>query len=186
MAGWDTAATKSEFNANEQVNNLMAGRNRIDDYKFGSESKREVSSFEDATATDKGFWDFFNFSKSKEYSIVGIDGNQIGNMRSSIEDYVSGVQSYLEKAVQATEDQISGGLRGGEAEAAVKAYLDKVKMYVTNLVSTLNSFGDKLADVGNAWVQAQSNAGSNINTTTGAFSEGSAYTSQVQYKGPSR
>ena len=185
MAGWETKSTASSFDANEQIKNMMSGRQRTNDYK-AFESIAEVGAFAESME-DNGAPDFWSFVKgSREYSIVGIDGTQVETMRASIEEYVSSVQSYLEEAIVTTEDEIANALRGGEAEAAVKAYLDKVKAYITNLVSTLNAFGDKLADVGNAWVQAQSNIGSNVNTSTGAFSEGSAYTSQVQYKGASR
>lgn len=185
MAGWDTAATQSDFNAHEQVKGVMSGRNRIDDYKFGNESKRELNAFNEATESSQSWLEKI-FSSDKEYSIIGIDGTKVGDMRGAIEEYVSRVQAYLDKAIVATEEQIANALRGGDAEAAVKGYLDKVKNYVTNLVSTLNAFGDKLADIGNAWVQSQSNIGSSVNTTTGSFSEGSSYTSQVQYRGPSR
>lgn len=186
MAGWETTATSSTFNTNEIIKNQMSGRQRTNDFGGLStfESSGEISAFEDATSTAPDLWNWV--SKIKEYSVVGIDGNQIETMRAAITAYVEDVQKYLENAIVATEDKIHGGLRGGEAEAAVKSYLDKVKEYVYNLVSTLNTFSDKLADVGNAWVIAQSQMGSSINTSTGAFSSGSAYVADKQYNGSSQ
>ena len=124
--------------------------------------------------------------KISGYNIIGINGNEVPRMREAIEEYVQNIQTYLEEAIIATEEQIAKAFRGGEAEAAVKQYLEKVKAYIHNVVSTLNAFSDKLADVGNAWVKAQSNIASNVNTSTGSFSEGNTYSTTIQYSGPSR
>lgn len=137
--------------------------------------------------TVAGMFGYDDFEKKiSGYNIIGINGNEVPRMREAIEEYVQNIQTYLEEAIVATEDQIAKAFRGGEAEAAVKQYLEKVKAYVHNVVSTLNAFSDKLADVGNAWVKAQSNIASNVNTSTGSFSEGNTYSTTVQYGGPSR
>lgn len=206
MASWDTGVTASTFDAGSKVQSQAEGRNRdtFNPYKAGTGfntlavSDREYSAgmtdnfgFDSqgdfyGQYTDSG--DFFNGFESNTtgYNIIGIDGNQVGNMISAVNNYVENVQSYLENAVSATRAEIATAFRGGEAEKAVDEYLEKVKKYVHNLVSTLNAFGDKLADVGNAWVAAQSNIASNVNSSTGDFSEGNAYSPEIQYNGPSR
>ena len=136
----------------------------------------------------KTFGDFLGFGGiTTGYDIVGINGNGIPAIRDAITAYVEAVQTYLDNALRNAQEHVSVGFRGGEAEKAVVAYLDKVREYIYNLISGLLAFNDKLNDVGNAWVQAQQNIGSNINTSTGAFSAGSAYTgNNVQYQGASR
>lgn len=200
MANWNEGTTaQTSFSAQEQIKNQMSGRQRITDYHKNNvwEMTGEGKNFSNTMSylgkvrdTKKGFLglDFLAKDKVTDYSVVGIDGNQISNMTSAIETYVAKVQSHLENALVATEEQISGAFRGGDAEKAVRDYLEKIKTYVYNLVSTLNAFADKLNDVGNAWVQAQSNIGSNVNVSTGNVSEGTAYQagSNVQYQGPSR
>jgi len=42
-----------------------------------------------------------------------------------------------------------------------------------------------IADVGNAWIKAQENIGSNVKTATGNFSAGTKYTEDVTYSGSS-
>lgn len=200
MANWETTATNSTYNTSEVMNNQMSGRQRTADFtKSGSgfwEQTGEGFSYNGTmggagTFTEKRSFlglDFLAADKIRQYSVVGIDGNQISTMTSAIEEYVASVQTFLESAIVASEEQIASSIRGGDAEAAVKGYLEKVKSYVHNLVSTLNTFQDKLNDVGNAWVQAQSQIGSSVNASTNAFSEGTAYTggSNVQYSGASR
>lgn len=198
MADWKTEHTNSGYNASEIINNQMSGRQRTTDFSEKNlfEMTGEQLSYGGAMKTSGAFVekrslfgsDIFAAFIPREYSIVGIDGNQISNMTGAIDAYVGEVQGFLETAIVATEDQIASAIRGGDAETAVKGYLDKVKSYVHNLVSTLNTFQDKLNDVGNAWVQAQSQIGSTVNTSTGSFSEGTAYTggSNVQYQGSSR
>lgn len=197
MANWETAATTSNYNASDVINNQISGRQRIQDGKlFGSEQLGEAVDYgntmsSSGTFTEKRSFlglDFLAPDKIGQYSVVGIDGQQISNMTGAIEEYVGNVQTYLEEALKASEDAISSAFRGGDAEKAFAAYLQKVKNYVHNLVSTLGAFQDKLNDVGNAWVQAQSQIGTNVNTSAGAFSEGTTYTggSQVTYQGSSR
>jgi len=205
MSNWQTGATSSSFDAGAKVNEQFDARGQRDNTGgMGYETLIASDKQYDRKMNDGFGWDFndgayygettdsgdlFNGFKDKVsgYNIVGIDGNQVPQMRAAIETYVEEVQGYLEDAITATQAEIATAFRGGEAEKAVEGYLSKVKSYVHNVVSTLNAFSDKLADVGNAWVQAQSNIASNINTSTGAFSEGSTYQpNQVQYTGPSR
>lgn len=194
---WDTNYINSTFNAGEYANNLQAGRNRVE-ASGNVDVNNPMSGFGQTSTIERNVLDYakeiFTFGIANTgtevisgYDIVGIDGNQIGNMIEAILVYVNTVQEYLKNAVEATQSEIAAAIRGGEAEAAVKAYLEKVKTYVHNLVSSLKAFVDKLYDVGNAWVQAQAAFGQTINTSTGSFNEGSSYQDgQVTYHGPSR
>ena len=189
MANWETGSTGSSYNNMEALKNQISGRSRTDDLGFGGqgfESLSEMAAFDDAVSSVPDFW---NFVKGiKEYSVVGIDGSQISTMTGAIESYVSDIQQGLEDAINTTRESIKGGFRGGDVEKAVQDYMDKVKEYIFNLVSSLNLFVDKLNDVGNAWVAAQQSFGSSVNSSAGSFSAGTAYQagSQVTYNGASR
>lgn len=195
MASWETQATASGFDANAARNSIMEGRQR------GNESQNfglglNTGGFEQSshTTVSEGTGDYllrgftFGLYDGREYNtttsgydIVGINGNQVEPMRQSIRDYVSEVQGLIDTTLSTSADQARNAFRGEEAIAAVNAYIDKIKDYCKNITSTLLAFSDKLADVGNAWKAAQENIAGNVNSSTGTFSEGTAYTESVQY-----
>ena len=131
MANWETSATSTTFSAKEQIQNVTSGRQRAQDYsKIGMFEKAGEAINYGTTMAGAGTFiekksllgiDWLAKDKVKQYSVVGIDGNQIGNMTGAIEEYVANVQTYLEKAITASEEQISTAFRGGDAEAAVPA-----------------------------------------------------------------
>lgn len=171
MASWSTEAAASSFNANTVITDMTTQRQR--DTASGGSFLGSVSDF------------LGGITGGGKYSIVGINGNEISTMENAITNYVTNAQTMLEKALQNIEETLKSGFRGGDAEAAVKAYLEKVKEYVKNLVDSLNSFKDKLRDVGNAWVKAQQEFGTSVNNAAGSYGTGTAYTESVQYSGPS-
>ena len=191
MASWETQATASGFDANAARNSIMEGRQR------GNESQNfglglNTGGFEQTSSThhhDVGINWFgvdwggndYTTTTTSGYDIVGINGNQVEPMRQSIRDYVSEVQGLIDTTLSTSADQARNAFRGEEAIAAVNAYIDKIKDYCKNITSTLLAFSDKLADVGNAWRAAQENIAGNVNSSTGTFSEGTAYTESVQY-----
>ena len=115
----------------------MSGRQRITDYSKqnvwemageGHNFSNTMSDLGKVRDVKKGAFgiDFLVKDKITDYSVVGIDGNQISNMTNAIETYVAKVQSHLENALVATEEQIAGAFRGGDAEKAVRDYLEKI------------------------------------------------------------
>lgn len=194
MASWETEATQSGFDANSSMSNMIGGRGRTVDFSShsGVESLGEVISTGDTLSgvgehevSDAKWWNIFTWGDTKTvgYDIVGIKATEVPKMREAINDYVNNVATYLDSAIDTSKAQAKTAFRGSEAEEAVKAYLDKVKDYVNNLVSQLLAFSDKLADIGNAWIDAQQKIASNVNASKGAFSEGTKYTETVQYRG---
>lgn len=196
MANWETEATQSGFDATSSMRNMMQGRERTND--SGSSFGGFEQTYEgigtdlrlDALGQhEESAWKWYKpistigDTKTVGYDIVGIKATEVPKMREAINDYVNNIITYLEGAIDTSKAQAKTAFRGSEAEEAVKAYLDKVKDYVNNLVSQLLAFSDKLADIGNAWIQAQSNIASNVQASTASFGEGSRYTETVQYRG---
>ena len=189
MASWESEVAKSTYDANSVVTNMETNRAR-DGFsepsawdQFTGNADPNGDSFgsvggEQATG-------FFGNGPVQGYNIVGINGNEVGNMCAAIEDYVASVQSVLKTAIDTTRAELNTGFRGSQAEASVKAYLEKTREYINNLSSTLNSFQAKLNDVGNAWVSAQANIAASVSASSGAFDAGKQYTVDVQYNGPS-
>ena len=202
MANWKTDVTTSNFNSTQALNDITQGRQRTEDFsKFGGfESMGEVlgsgitgqhqtlnTSFGNSPLGHlEAGWNWLTgdgFTKTTGYDIVGISATQIGPMRDAINTYVQNVETYLNNVLEDEKDAAHDAFRGEDAEREVKAYLDKVHTYIINLTPTLLAFSDKLADVGNAWIDAQQNIGTNVNSSAGAFSEGTKYQESVTYKG---
>ena len=194
MASWETETTQSGFDANSSMSNMIGGRGRTVDFSShsGVEHFGEAMSTGDIMSgvgehkvSDADWYNPFSWGDTKTvgYDIVGIKATEVPKMREAINDYVNNVTTYLDSAIDTSKAQAKTAFRGSEAEEAVKAYLDKVKDYVNNLVSQLLAFSDKLADIGNAWIDAQQKIASSVNASKGAFSEGTKYTETVQYRG---
>ena len=184
MANWDSEVAASQYDADQALNSHISGRNREDGSIQGSIANlaSATDSLDDMGEQNQA-WDIFDWVDNKGYDIVGIKGSEVSNMRNSINEYVKNVQTYLNGVLKDKKNKAKDAFRGTEAEAAVKEYLDKVATYINNLLSQLNSFSDKIADVGNAWIQSQSNIAGSVNAAKNAFSEGSSYTESVQYRG---
>lgn len=194
MANWETEATQSGFDASSSMSNMIGGRGRTADFSkySGFETAGEslynggvMQGVGEHEVSDADWYNPLSWGDTKTvgYDIVGIKATEVPKMREAINDYVNNITSYLDGAIDTSKAQARTAFRGSEAEEAVKAYLDKVKDYVNNLVSQLLAFSDKLADIGNAWIDAQQKIASSVNASKGAFSEGTKYTETVQYRG---
>lgn len=207
MASWETQTTASTHEAQASLNAQVKGRNRDSVSMFDGLSGVDFGGYQQQSNTLGGMGAGLAISNTlfpanpfasaagiaigggigstqiTGYDMVGIVGSQVGPMRDSIAVYVSKIQKYVEEAIEKADAGMNSAFRGVDAQREVKAYLEKVKLYITNLISQLISFSDKLADVGNAWIKAQENIGSSVNASTGAFSEGTAYTESVTYQG---
>ena len=205
---WNVEATKSSLNTSAALDGLQDGRNRnLGDRikyqtldanlgRYGEKTEKVYNSSGDAFAS--GLFDPFNLGYgdkivdlwggttevTKGYDIVGIKGTMVEPMRESIRGYVESVQKVMNTALDAVPEEARKAFRGEEALVEINKYIEKVRAYCQNVISALLVFSDKLADVGNAWNAAQQNMATTISSTTGAFSEGSAYTEGVQYTGP--
>ncbi len=179
MSSWNTETTVSQHDSNTALNTQIGGRNR-DTFET---SGLNFGGYEYSEA--KELWNDWLGSSfgtmNAGYDMVGIAGPEVENMREAIRAYVSNVQNVLKKVIEDSSNGINAAFRGSQAQEAVISYLEKVRLYINNLTSDLLSFSDKLADVGNAWKKAQEAIAGNINTSTGSFSEGTAYTENVTY-----
>lgn len=180
MSSWETATTSSTHDAQAALNTHTGNRNRdtssTGGLNFGGYDSRAVY----GSTYMRGRNEMSDLVHGG-YDMVGIVGTQVEPMRESIRTYVNDVQTVLADAIANAETGMNDAFRGVDAQAAVKEYLAKVKLYVNNLVTQLLSFSDKLADVGNAWQKAQENIGATVKTSTGSFSEGTAYVDNVTY-----
>lgn len=203
MSSWETGVTASSHDAGAALSSQIEKRKRdtggSGKLDFGGYSQHNhagqgsaigagigyVLGGHGGAAVGAGLGGLIGGTHESGYSMVGINGGEVTNMRKAVVDYVVAVQTSVDQAIKNAEDGIDDAFRGADARAAVIEYLEKVKLYITNLISQLESFADKIADVGNAWIAAQESFGSNVKTATGNFSEGTAYTQNVTYKGGS-
>lgn len=203
MSSWETGVTASSHDVGAALSSQMEGRQR----DTGGSGKLDFGGYNQhnhagqGALVGAGFGGFLGgplggaigaevgalvgANTISGYNMVGINGGEVTNMRNAVVDYVVAVQKSVEDAIKNAEDGIDDAFRGADARAAVIEYLEKVKLYITNLISQLESFADKIADVGNAWIAAQESFGSSVKSATGNFSEGTAYTQNVTYNGGS-
>ena len=202
MNDWNVGATKSSLDTSTALEQMKDGRNRKDLLGgtlydrganlggYGEKTKTEHNGW--GSVIDGSPWGrMFGTDYSKQwgetyttgYDIVGIKGSMVESMRESIREYVARVQNTMTTALEPTYTEAKKAIRGDDAINEVNKYIEKVRTYCENVISSLLVFSDKLADVGNAWNTAQQNMGATISASTGAFSEGTAYSEQVQYTG---
>lgn len=188
MASWQIETEGSTHDTNQAITELEKGRNRdvVSQTNTGGFFGGDADANGDVIGTAGGErrTGFLGLGGTTGYNIVGINGNEIANMTASIEEYVTAVQETLKTAIDTTQADLGVGFRGTDAEANVKKYLDNVKEYIKNLASSLNTFQDKLNDVGNAWRKAQKDFGDNI-IKNDSFNAGNEYKTNVRYEGSS-
>ena len=155
MANWNSQKIYSGFNAEQYVDQHIAGR----------EGGREG----------------INTSKRSDYDVVGINVHKIPTVQSAITLYINKIKSQIERLDPlATSGSAyrSTDSADGDVEIAVREYINKVKTYCMNLTSQLEAFNDKLEDVKAAWDQGAKSIADSVNTSNSAFSEGTQYTRQ--------
>ncbi len=198
---WRTDVVRSELNTGSVLSDYQTGRNRgsvgfggfVDNALAAGQGQHEVTTtgWESSWLNnDIELSDFLNplgmrptsTTTIEGYDIVGIAGGQVENMREAIRAYVKDVQTTLDQALGANAEEVKKAFRGTQVVTEVNNYVEKVKAYVTNVVSGLLVFSDKLADVGNAWRQATENMAGEVKATTGAFSEGQTYVDDMAYR----
>ena len=111
-----------------------------------------------------------------EYSIVGINANQVPAMKNAIANYVEAIQNHLEK-IETSADS-SQAFKSDAVKTAVQNYLLTLKDYCQNLVSQMLAFSDKLQEVYEKWVEATGNMAQSVNSSASGFNKGTRYTQQ--------
>lgn len=114
----------------------------------------------------------------EKYSVVGINVNQIDNMREAIRQYVSEIKNHLDGIEPLAN--ADNAYKSEEVQRAVRDYISKVKQYCLNLTSQLLAFSDQLVEVKYAYLSKMSNIASDFNQKSTSFSEGTAYTESAQ------
>lgn len=150
MANWDSGTVYSGFNAEQYVENHIAGREGT---REGAASKVKSS-----------------------YSVVGINVNKIPTVQEAVTSYINKIKAQIEVLEPlATADN---AYRSEKVQTAVKDHITKIKNYCNNLTSQLEAFNDKLADVTLAWEQGTGTIAQSIGEATATFSEGTEYVRQ--------
>lgn len=78
-------------------------------------------------------------------SFIGINYNEIENMRIAVRNYVKGVQDVLDKLN--TEANSANALKGDDLTKAVQKYIGAVDKCAAAYVSSLKAFSDQLYEV---------------------------------------
>ena len=166
MADWNTGASASNFDASVSTTGTIDSRS----------SQRSAS----GVGTHKGgfLWSK-DISNLEQSSVVGINVNEIPNMRNAINDYCSEIENYVNGLNPEAEATMA--FKSEEVNLALKKYMDDVKTYSINLVSQLRAFSDKLADVKSQWEAASQTMSETIGSTSGSnFATGTRYTETMQ------
>lgn len=171
MKLYDTSSwTVSQFDANKfttnQVNNRVSSRSG----SFG------VSSSSAAKISGSGL--FGSNVGAKGYSIVGLQVGEIPNMRSAINTYVDGIETFLSNI--SPDIEANAAFRSDDVQTAVKKYLETVKTYCINLTSQLRAFSDKLADVKATYEANMATLSGAIDSNRTAFDAGTKYKETLQ------
>ena len=103
------------------------------------------------------------------YNMVGINANQIDDMRFAIRVYVENIESHLNQVMSEAEDTYA--FKGGYANSIVE-YINAVCDVVKSLTSQLLIFSDKLVEIKEAYLERDINLTRSIsgvasNTQTG-------------------
>ena len=89
-----------------------------------------------------------------KYNLVGINANQVDDMRFAIRVYVENIESHLNQVVSEAEDTYA--FKGQYAES-IKEYIQAVCDVVKSLTSQLLAFSDKLVEVKEAYQERDIN-----------------------------
>ena len=109
------------------------------------------------------------------YSIVGMNITKVDSVVRSIDMYCNRIKEKLD-AVDA-KAQADNAFKGDLVQQAVKNYIEKVKLYSTNLTSQLKAFQDEILDAKDQWEASVKSFASTIDTTTSQFNAGETYQS---------
>lgn len=153
MASFFVDGVTSNINAKEAMNTMTTSRNsnrsfssNRSDYRGGAVKPNEMY--------------------SSTYDVVGINVNQVPNMKNAIDNYVDAVKEYLSGIN--TKLNTQQAIKGTGMEEAVSQYIDDVVKYCKAVCSNLLAFSDKLTAVQKAWETSDTNMS---NTIKGASSD---------------
>lgn len=102
-------------------------------------------------------------STMNKYNLVGINANQIDDMRFAIRVYVENIETHLNQVLDFASDTYA--FKGQYAEA-IKEYVQAVCDVVKSLTSQLLAFSDKLVEVKAAYEEKDMNLARSINAQT--------------------
>lgn len=147
MANWTQGAVQATFDAKAYASDLASTRS-------GQRSGSGVSN---------GFLGIGGNASNNGYSVVGINVNEIPNMRTAIRNYVETVQNKLnELNVIASSEE---AMKGAGIQEAIKEYVRSVSDYCQSLTSQLLAFSDKLVKVQEAWENSDANISSSVSSS---------------------
>lgn len=101
-------------------------------------------------------------------SVIGINANEIPNMRNAIREYVTALETHLEKVK--TDADTSGAFRGEYADA-VKIYVAAIAEACKCVTSQLLAFSDQLKEVSDAYAASDQALSQRIKDTAASTSE---------------
>lgn len=96
--------------------------------------------------------------------VVGINANEIPNMISAIDSYISAVNGQLDKLTEKANTSTAKAMQGEYAEAT-KQYIQAAAKTCYNIVTQLKYFQDKLNAVKAAYDKKDQNMSSTINSS---------------------
>ena len=108
-------------------------------------------------------------STMNKYNLVGINANQIDDMRFAIRVYVENIESHLSQVLAEAEDTYA--FKGTYAKSIVE-YVEAVCDVVKSLTSQLLIFSDKLVEIKEAYLEKDINLTRSINGMTGSTQSG--------------
>lgn len=165
MADWRQNAQQTGFDASQYTETMTSTRN----------AQRSGSGL------SSGFLGIGGNTASSSYSVVGINTNEIPNMRLAIRNYVQRIQDHLDTINTTTDPTVA--LKGTGIETAVQEYIVSVAKYCKALSSQLLAFSDKLAKVQEAWETSDMNVSSSVRGSADEVASTSSQTYTEQFMG---
>lgn len=141
------SATQTTYNAGSEFRSMI---NQAESHREGNTSFEEI-------------WTK-SFSGSQEYSVVGINTQQIPYMKSAIDDYIRHlmyITGWLEHDIYASE-----AFKGENIPGSVYEYFSNVMFVCDCIVSYLRVFQTKLDNISQAWQQSAINMQQRVENTT--------------------
>ena len=165
MSDWRQGSQQTAFNAGQYTQELSQMR----------EGQRSTSGL------NGGFFGIGGNMASSSYSVVGINTNEIPNMRQAIRNYVQRIHEHLDTINTTTDPTVA--LKGTGIESSVQEYIVSVSKYCKALTSQLLAFSDKLAKVQEAWEASDANLSQTVRSSAEEAGSSSSRVYTEQFKG---
>ena len=110
------------------------------------------------------------------YSVVGINVNQIPNMRTAIREYVDKITNHMDNINPILSS--SSAFQSDEVKIATEKFINTVKEIVSNYLSGLLVFSDKLEDISEVYQRNVERLAKTIDDATNNTDIGTKYTEQ--------